>query len=162
MSHKRTHASIQIDETQNKFHCEEAKVRYESIFKNQQMHLEKGFTLKESNYKDFMARIHHIVETFNWELFCEKSLSVDKELVRKFYENLTSSEMTEVPVLVIKQQVERSEEPENPDEEDDPTMQSFEVLDKVESVEPEAEPNAETSIFRVNCLAQTFEMSYQN
>ncbi|KAK5785568.1 hypothetical protein PVK06_040164 [Gossypium arboreum] len=61
MSRKRTRASIQIDETQNKFHCEEAK-----------------------------------------ELFCEKSPSVDKELVREFYANLTSSEMTEVPVLGIK------------------------------------------------------------
>ncbi|XP_040944258.1 enoyl-CoA hydratase 2, peroxisomal [Gossypium hirsutum] len=57
MPSKRTHASTQIVETQNKFHCEEAKVRYRSIFKNQQMHLERGFTLKESNYRDFMARI---------------------------------------------------------------------------------------------------------
>ena len=57
MPRKRTRVFSQIDESQNKFHCEEAKVRYESIFKNQQMHQEKGFTLKESNYIDFMARI---------------------------------------------------------------------------------------------------------
>ena len=49
---------------------------------------------------------------------------------------------------VLQQRVEESEEPEEPDEEKDPTMQSFEVLDKVESVEAEAKPDAETSIFR--------------
>ncbi|KAK5835791.1 hypothetical protein PVK06_011499 [Gossypium arboreum] len=95
---KRTRACAQIDETQNKFHCEEAKARYESIFKNQQMHPEKGFTLKESNYKDFMAHIRQVAETLNWELFCEKRPSVDEELVHEFYANLTSSELTEVPV----------------------------------------------------------------
>ncbi|KAH1031478.1 hypothetical protein J1N35_043652 [Gossypium stocksii] len=72
MPYKRTRASTQIDETQNKFHSEEAKVKYESILKNQQMHPEKGFTLKESNYKDFMARIRQVAEALNWELFCEK------------------------------------------------------------------------------------------
>ncbi|KAH1055794.1 hypothetical protein J1N35_033859 [Gossypium stocksii] len=80
MPRKRTRASAQIDKTQNKFHCEEAKVRYESIFKNQQMHLEKGFTLKESNYRDCMACIRQVAETLNWELFCEKRPSVDEEL----------------------------------------------------------------------------------
>ncbi|KAK5775821.1 hypothetical protein PVK06_043766 [Gossypium arboreum] len=78
MPHKRTRASAQIDETENKFHCEEAKVRYESIFKNQQMHPEKGSTLKESNYRDFMSRIRQVAETLNWELFCEKRPSVDE------------------------------------------------------------------------------------
>ncbi|KAK5775728.1 hypothetical protein PVK06_043662 [Gossypium arboreum] len=102
MPHKRTCACAQIDETQNKFHCEEAKARYESIFKNQQMHPEKGFTLKENNYKDFMERIRQVAKTFNWELFCEKRPSVDEELVREFYANLTSSELTEVLVRGIK------------------------------------------------------------
>ncbi|KAH1047039.1 hypothetical protein J1N35_037823 [Gossypium stocksii] len=102
MPHKRTRASAQIDETQNKFHCEEAKLRYESIFKNQQMHLEKGFTLKESNCRDFMERIRQVTEALNWELFCAKRPSVDEELVREFYANLTSSELTEVPVRGIK------------------------------------------------------------
>ncbi|KAK5826165.1 hypothetical protein PVK06_021077 [Gossypium arboreum] len=291
MPRKRTRAFVQIDETQNKFHYEEAKVRYESIFKNQQMYQEKGFTLKESNYQDFMSRIRQVAKTLNWELFCEKRPSVDEELVREFYTNLTSSEMTEVPVHEIKvpinsnannkffelpdfkndeyftllrniklqnlqeileelivqcstwtvskqgihtcrreyltplakvwfyfirfnlmpsshgatislermvllysiltgktidvgkiilreirncavkrsgpvhfpftvtilylkaeilanQRVEISEEPKDPDEEEDPTMQSFEVPDKVESVEPEAEPDTITSMFR--------------
>ncbi|KAH1039710.1 hypothetical protein J1N35_041453 [Gossypium stocksii] len=85
---KRTHASVQIDKSQNKFHCKEAKARYESIFKNQQMHPKKGFTLKENNYIDFMACIRQVVEAFNWELFCEKIPSVDEELVREFYANL--------------------------------------------------------------------------
>ncbi|KAK5775333.1 hypothetical protein PVK06_043212 [Gossypium arboreum] len=62
----------------------------------------KGFTLKESNYKDFMARISQVDEVLNWELFCEKRLSVDEELVREFYANLTSSELSEVPVHGIK------------------------------------------------------------
>ncbi|KAH1039340.1 hypothetical protein J1N35_041083 [Gossypium stocksii] len=102
MPRKRTRASAQIDETQNKFHYEEANVRYESIFKNQQMHPEKGFTLKESNYRDFMARIRQVAEALNWELFCETRPSVDEELVREFNANLTSSEMTKVPVRRIK------------------------------------------------------------
>ncbi|KAH1082785.1 hypothetical protein J1N35_022546 [Gossypium stocksii] len=99
---KRTRASAQIKETQNKFHYEEAKVRYKCIFKNQQMHPEKGFTLKESNYRDFMACIHQVAEALNLELFCEKRPSVDEELVREFHANLTSSELTEVPIRRIK------------------------------------------------------------
>ncbi|KAH1114189.1 hypothetical protein J1N35_007567 [Gossypium stocksii] len=91
---KRTRASTQIDESQNKFHSEEAKVRYESVFKNQQMHPKKGFTLKENNYIDFMAHIRQIAEALNWELFCEKRPNVDEELVREFYVNLASSELT--------------------------------------------------------------------
>ncbi|KAK5811774.1 hypothetical protein PVK06_027143 [Gossypium arboreum] len=102
MLHKRTPACTQIDETQNKFHYDEAKARYESIFKNHQMHPGKGFTLKESNYKDFMAHIRQVAEALNWELFCEKRPSVDEELVRKFYANLTLSELTEVPARGIK------------------------------------------------------------
>ncbi|KAH1107416.1 hypothetical protein J1N35_011184 [Gossypium stocksii] len=66
------------------------------------MHPEKGFILKESNYIDFMARIRQVAETLNWELFCEKRPSVDEELVCEFYVNLTSTEMTEVPVRGIK------------------------------------------------------------
>ncbi|KAH1130232.1 hypothetical protein J1N35_001610 [Gossypium stocksii] len=81
MPRKKTRASAQIDETQNKFHYEEAKIRYKSIFKNQQMHPEKGFTLKENNYRDFMARIRQVAETLIWELFYEKRPSVDEELV---------------------------------------------------------------------------------
>ncbi|KAK5839709.1 hypothetical protein PVK06_008539 [Gossypium arboreum] len=217
MPHKRTRACAQIDETQNKFHCEETKARYESIFKNQQIHPEKGFTLKESNYKDIMAHICQLVETLNWELFCEKRPSVDEELVREFYANLTSNELTEVPVRGIKvpitsndineffelpdfenddysslmsnikpknlqefleeltapgskwivskqgihtcqreyltplaKQIEESEDPE--EEEEDPTeielMQSAEVPDKVEPLEPEVEPDDKTSMFR--------------
>ncbi|KAH1097335.1 hypothetical protein J1N35_014256 [Gossypium stocksii] len=102
MPRKRTRAFTQIDETQNKFHCKEAKVRYESILKNKQMHPEKGFTLKESNYRDFMACIRQVAKTVNWELFCEKRPNVNEELVREFYVNLTSSALTEVPVYEIK------------------------------------------------------------
>ncbi|KAH1055984.1 hypothetical protein J1N35_034049 [Gossypium stocksii] len=91
MPHKRTRAFAQVDKTQNKFHCEEAKI-----------HPEKGFTLKESNYKDFMACIRQVTEAFNWGLFCEKRPSVDEELVHELYANLTSSELTEVPVRGIK------------------------------------------------------------
>ncbi|KAK5794229.1 hypothetical protein PVK06_035446 [Gossypium arboreum] len=151
MPHKRTRACAQIDETQNKLHCEEAKARYESIFKNQQMHPEKGFTLKESKYKDFMAHIHirQVVEALNWELFCEKRPSVDEELIHEFYATLTSSDLTEVPVHGIK----RVEESEDPGEEDeDPTgiepIQSAEVPNKVEPIEPKIELDDKTSIFR--------------
>ncbi|KAK5819547.1 hypothetical protein PVK06_024555 [Gossypium arboreum] len=180
------------------------------------MHPEKGFTLEESNYRDFMASIHQVAKILNWELFCEKRPSVDEELVREFYANLTSSEMTKVLARGImvpinsnaineffefldfendeysilmsnikpenlqeileeltvqgstwtvskqgihtcrreyltplaKQQVEVSKEPEDPDDEEDPIMQSFEVPNKVELVEPEAKPDVKTSMFR--------------
>ncbi|KAH1083164.1 hypothetical protein J1N35_022925 [Gossypium stocksii] len=191
MPRKRTRASTQINKSQNKFHCEETKARYESIFKNQLMHLEKGFTLKESNYIDFMARIRQVAEAINWELFCEKRLSVDMELVCEFYSNLISSELTEVFVRGIKVPItlnainEFSELPnfENdeysslmsnieskkmqeileeltiPESEDleegedsieiEP-MQSVEILDKAEPIEPqaEAEPDVATLMFR--------------
>ncbi|KAK5825302.1 hypothetical protein PVK06_020118 [Gossypium arboreum] len=217
MPRKRTRACAQIDETQNKFHCEEAKARYESIFQNQQMHPEKGFTLKESNYKDFMARIRQVAEALNWELFCEKRPSVDEELVHEFYVNLTSRYLIEVPVCRSKVPISSNaineffeltdfendeysslmsnielenlqeileeltvpgskwtmskqgihtcrrecltalakrvkESKDLDEEEEDPTeiepIQSAEVLDKVEPIEPEIEPNDETSIFR--------------
>ncbi|KAH1107665.1 hypothetical protein J1N35_011433 [Gossypium stocksii] len=145
MPRKRTRASAQIDEMLNKFHCEEAKVRNKSILKNQQMHLEKGFTLKESNYKHFMAQIHQVAEAHNWGLFCEKRPRLDEELVREFYANLTSSELTEVPVCGIK-----SEDPE--EAEDDPTEiepeQSAEVPNEEEPMEPEVELDTETLMFR--------------
>ncbi|KAK5835863.1 hypothetical protein PVK06_011577 [Gossypium arboreum] len=180
------------------------------------MHLEKGFTLKESNYKDFMAHIRQVAEALNWELFCEKRPSVDEELVREFYANLTSSDLTEVPVCRIKVPIssnaineffelpdfendeysslmsnikpeifqeileeftvpgysqgtitdwdlyrvagdsvlqQRVEESEDPDEEEEnlteiKPIQSAEVPDKVEPIEPEIEPENETSIFR--------------
>ncbi|KAK5833836.1 hypothetical protein PVK06_017699 [Gossypium arboreum] len=191
MPRKRTHASAQIDETQNKFHCEEAKAIYESIFKNYQMHPKKGFTLKESNYKDFMAGIRQVAKTLSWELFCEKRPSVDEELVREFYANLTSSELIEVPFHRIKVPITSNaineffeladfenddysslmnniepeylqeileeltvlgsyEDPE--EEEEDPIeiepMQSAEIPNKVEPLEPEVEPDDETSMFR--------------
>ncbi|KAK5842836.1 hypothetical protein PVK06_005247 [Gossypium arboreum] len=119
------------------------------------MHPEKGFTLKESNYIDFMARIRQVAETLNWELFCEKRPSMDEELVHEFYVTLTSSELTEVSIHRIKQRVEKSEDPkeeeeeeeeekeeEEEEEEEDPTeiepIQSVEIPDKAKPVEPEA------------------------
>ncbi|KAK5835988.1 hypothetical protein PVK06_011720 [Gossypium arboreum] len=124
------------------------------------MHPEKSFTLKESNYIDFMARIRQVAETLNLDLFCEKRPSVDEELMHEFYANLTLSELTEVPVHRIKQRVEESEDLE--EEEEDPTMQSAEALDKVEPMEPEAEPDVKLQCSNLNHLAQIFEMSCQN
>ncbi|KAH1073053.1 hypothetical protein J1N35_025381 [Gossypium stocksii] len=121
MPHKRARAFTQIDEIQNKFHSEEAKVRYDSIFKNQQMHPEKGFTLKESKYRDFMARIRQVAEALNWELFYEKN----------------------------QQRVQETKDPK--EAEDDPTEiepeQSAKVPNEAEPMEPEAEPDIETSMF---------------
>ncbi|KAK5835790.1 hypothetical protein PVK06_011498 [Gossypium arboreum] len=164
-----------------------------------------------------MARIRQVTEALNWELFSEKRPSVDEELAREFYVNLTSSDLTEVPVRGIKvpissnaineffelldfkndeysslmsniepenlqeileeltvpgfkwtvskqgihtcrresltplaKQVEESKDPN--EEEGDPTeiepIQSAEIPDKVEPIEPEIEPDDETSIFR--------------
>ncbi|KAH1108148.1 hypothetical protein J1N35_011916 [Gossypium stocksii] len=66
------------------------------------MHPKKSFTLKESNYIDFMVRIQQIAEALNWDLFCEKRPSADEELVREFYANLSSSELMEVSIRRIK------------------------------------------------------------
>ncbi|KAK5819219.1 hypothetical protein PVK06_024190 [Gossypium arboreum] len=74
MPRKRTRAFAQIDETQSKFYCVEAKVRYESTYKNQQMHPEKGFTLKESNYRGFMARIHQMLKLSTGNCFVKRDL----------------------------------------------------------------------------------------
>ncbi|KAH1047474.1 hypothetical protein J1N35_038258 [Gossypium stocksii] len=144
------------------------------------MHPEKGFTLKESNYRDFMARIRQIAETLNWELFCEKRPSVDEELVREFYANLNSSKLTEVLVRRINVPINSNainEFFELPDFENDeyssllinikpenlheileeltvPEIepeQSAEVPNKVEPMEPKAEPDIETSM----CKAQS-------
>ncbi|KAH1032034.1 hypothetical protein J1N35_044208 [Gossypium stocksii] len=136
MPHKRTHASAQLDKSQNKFHYEEGKV----------------------------AKI------LNWELFFEKRPSVDEELVCEFYANLTLFELTEVPVHGIKvlsglcqnkeftlskrifdTTHEESEDPEE-EEEEDPIeiapLQSAEIPNKVEPMEPEAEPDVTTPMFK--------------
>ncbi|KAK5845507.1 hypothetical protein PVK06_001698 [Gossypium arboreum] len=47
---------------------------------------------------------------------------------------------------ILQQRAQESEDPE--EKEEDPTMQSAEVPDKAEPVEPEVEPDAETSMFR--------------
>ncbi|KAH1129615.1 hypothetical protein J1N35_000993 [Gossypium stocksii] len=167
MPRKRTHASTQIEESQNKFHCEEAKARYKGIFKNQQMHPEKGFTLKESKP------------------------SVDEELVREFYANLISSELTEVSVRGIKVPITSNainEFFELPDFKNDEysslmshiesknlqeileeltvqeiePMQSAKIPDKVEPMEPVTKRDIATSMFKTQCLAQIFEMSCQS
>ncbi|KAK5842350.1 hypothetical protein PVK06_004691 [Gossypium arboreum] len=49
-----------------------------------------------------MAHTRQVAEALNWELFCEKRPSMDEELVREFYTNITSSYLTEVPVRRIK------------------------------------------------------------
>ncbi|KAH1107284.1 hypothetical protein J1N35_011052 [Gossypium stocksii] len=127
------------------------------------MHPRKGFTLKESNYIDFMACIRQVPEALNWELFCEKRPSVDEELVHEFYTNLTSSELTEVLAreikktrysqgtiidwdlyrvvgdFILQQQVEKSKDPE--EEEEDPTEIEPEAPDEAEPMEPEIEPD---------------------
>ncbi|KAH1097036.1 hypothetical protein J1N35_013957 [Gossypium stocksii] len=148
MPRKRTRASAQTDVKQNKFHCEEAKVRCESILKNQQMHPGKGFTLKESNYTNFMARIRQVAEALNWELFSEKRpILGSKWTVSKQGIHTCRREYL---TPLAKQQVEERKDPE--EEQDDPTEiepeQSTEVLDEVEPMEPEPEPDTETSMFR--------------
>ncbi|KAK5802665.1 hypothetical protein PVK06_030278 [Gossypium arboreum] len=147
MPRKRTRAFAQINESQSNFHCKEAKARYENVFRNQQMHAEKGFTLKESDYIDFMACIHQVAETLNWELFCEKRPSVVDKLVHEFYANLTST-----GDFVLQQRVEESEDLEEEEEKENPIeiepVQSAEVPNKVEPMELEVEPNVETSMFR--------------
>ncbi|KAH1064002.1 hypothetical protein J1N35_028989 [Gossypium stocksii] len=120
-----------------------------------------------------MARIRQVAETLNWELFCEKTPSVDEELVHEFYATLTLSELIEVSVHGIKtvdvgkiilremwncavrrsgpQRVEESEDPEEQGEEDPieiELLQLAKIPDKVELMEPEAEPNVTTQMFR--------------
>ncbi|KAK5803231.1 hypothetical protein PVK06_030874 [Gossypium arboreum] len=116
------------------------------------MHAEKDFTLKESNYIDSMTCIRQIAEALNWELFCEKRPTVEEELVREFYVNLTTSELTEVSIQGIKQRVEEGEDPE--EEEEDPIeieptepMQSAEIPNKVEPTEPITKPDMAISTF---------------
>ncbi|KAH1032219.1 hypothetical protein J1N35_044393 [Gossypium stocksii] len=125
MPRKRTRTPTQIDETQSKFHCEEAKVRYKSIFKNQQVHPKKDFTLKETKILANVKKTGYSQGTItDWDLYRVAGDSV------------------------LQQRVEESKYPE--EEEEDPTefepKQSAEVPDKVELMEPKAEPDNKTSI----------------
>ncbi|KAK5785269.1 hypothetical protein PVK06_039836 [Gossypium arboreum] len=162
------------------------------------MHPEKGFTLKESNYIDFMAHIRQIVEALNWELFCEKRPSVDEEIkapitssaINEFFElpdfgddkysslmgNIEFENLQEILEELIvpcskwtvskqgihtcrreyltplaKQQVEKSEDHEEKEEEDPTEIKPRQLVvipDKVEPIELVTELDIATSIFR--------------
>ncbi|KAH1131197.1 hypothetical protein J1N35_002575 [Gossypium stocksii] len=58
--------------------------------------------------------------------------------------------------LVLQQRVKESEEPEDSDEEEDPTMQSFEVPDKVDPVEPKDKSDEGTPMFRAQSPSLAF------
>ncbi|KAK5802738.1 hypothetical protein PVK06_030356 [Gossypium arboreum] len=146
--------------------------------KNQQMHLEKGFTMKESNYKDFMAQVpvHGIkvpisskaineffeLPDFENDEYSSLISNIKPENLQEILEKLTvlgskwtvSKQGTHTcrreSLTPLTKQVEESDDPD--EEEEDPIeiepIQSAEVPNKVEPIEPEIEPDDETSIFR--------------
>ncbi|KAH1091433.1 hypothetical protein J1N35_018690 [Gossypium stocksii] len=152
------------------------------------MHLEKGFTLKESNYTNFMARIHQVPITANAiNEFCDlpdfksdeySSLmsNIESENLQEILEELTVPSFKwavstqeihtcrrEYLTPLAKQRVEESDDPKD---EEDPTkielIKSTEIPDKAEPMEPEAEPDVLTSMFRTQSPRHIFEMNYQN
>ncbi|TYG61353.1 hypothetical protein ES288_D07G140900v1 [Gossypium darwinii] len=82
---------------------EEARERFDSIFKNQPMMLEKGFNL-ESNDKMIMPlSLRNTINVLNWEQFCDARSLLNEDLMREFYADLITPDTNEV--LVRKKKV---------------------------------------------------------
>ncbi|KAK5834609.1 hypothetical protein PVK06_010285 [Gossypium arboreum] len=98
MSSKRTRSFKTFSENPILIQDEEAMERFDSIFKNQPMMLEKGFNL-ESNDKVVMPLpIRKTINALNWEQFCDACSMLDENLLREFYANSTTSDANEVSV----------------------------------------------------------------
>ncbi|KAH1039391.1 hypothetical protein J1N35_041134 [Gossypium stocksii] len=149
MPRKRTRASAQIDKTQNKFHCEEAKVRYEihefyvnltsseltevpvreikaPITSNA---INEFFELPDFENDEYSSLISNIKPKNLQEILEEFTVPGSKWTVSK-QGILTCRREYLSPLAKI--------EPE----------QSTEILDEARPIEPEAEPDTETSMFR--------------
>ncbi|TYG57522.1 hypothetical protein ES288_D08G149200v1 [Gossypium darwinii] len=111
MSRKRTRSSKTSTENPVVIQDEEARERFDSIFRNQPMMLEKAFNL-ESNYKMVMPlSIRKTINALNWEQFYDAHSMSNKDLVREFYANLTTLNANEV--LVHKKKVPLTSKPVN-------------------------------------------------
>ncbi|KAB2086024.1 hypothetical protein ERO13_D04G000075v2 [Gossypium hirsutum] len=98
MSRKRTRSFKNFAKNPIVIQNEEARERFDSIFKNQSRMLEKGFNL-ESNEKVVMPlSIRKTISALNWEQFCDVRSMPDENLVREFYANLTTSDANKVLV----------------------------------------------------------------
>ncbi|KAH1107915.1 hypothetical protein J1N35_011683 [Gossypium stocksii] len=82
MSHKRTRSSKTSAENPNVIQDEEVKERFDSIFKDQPMMLEKGFNLESNNKMVVPLPIQKTIDALNWNYFCDARSLPEEELVR--------------------------------------------------------------------------------
>ncbi|KAB2017023.1 hypothetical protein ES319_D08G131800v1 [Gossypium barbadense] len=102
-SRKRTRSSKTSAENPLVIQDEEVKERFDSIFKNQPMMLEKGFNLESNNKMVVPLQIQKTIDNLNWNYFCDERSLTEEELVSEFYANLTKPNATDV--LVRKKKV---------------------------------------------------------
>ncbi|KAK5838958.1 hypothetical protein PVK06_007706 [Gossypium arboreum] len=82
---------------------EEAREKFDSIFKNKPMILEKSFNLDSNDKMIMPLSLRKTINALNWGQFCDAQSMLDEDLVRKFYANLTVPDVNEV--LVCKKKV---------------------------------------------------------
>ncbi|TYG98635.1 hypothetical protein ES288_A10G133000v1 [Gossypium darwinii] len=126
MSHKRIRSSKISAKSPIWVHDDEAKERFDSIFKTPPMFLDKGLKLGNTDNTVIPLSIRKIVVAFKWKIFCEVRPHPNEKLVQKFYANLISIDASEI--LVHKNNVPLTSESINDflqlpsDEEDDYSM----------------------------------------
>ncbi|TYG99688.1 hypothetical protein ES288_A10G215300v1 [Gossypium darwinii] len=111
MSHKRTRSSKTSIKNPIVIQDEELKERFDSIFKNQPMMLEKDFNLESNNKIVVPWPRQKTIDALNWNYFCDAQPLPDNELVQEFYATLTMLDTTEV--LVCKKKVPLTSKPIN-------------------------------------------------
>ncbi|KAH1129677.1 hypothetical protein J1N35_001055 [Gossypium stocksii] len=102
-SHKRIRSSKTSVENHIVIQGEEVKERFDSIFKNQPTVPKKGFNLESNDKMVVPLPIRKMIETLNWNYFCNTRSLLEEELVQDFCTNLTKPNATEV--LVHKKKV---------------------------------------------------------
>ncbi|KAB2034933.1 hypothetical protein ES319_D04G117700v1 [Gossypium barbadense] len=96
MYRKRTRSSKTSTENPIVIQDEEVKERFDSIFKNQPMMIEKCFNLESNDKMVMPLLIRKTIDTLNWNYFCDARSLPEEELVREFYANLTKPSAIEV------------------------------------------------------------------
>ncbi|XP_071733420.1 uncharacterized protein [Rutidosis leptorrhynchoides] len=72
------------------FHSNYKKQKYNNNNKRtpkRKLFMERGFKWSESNSHEFPDTFNRIIQTHNWEMFCQNPSPVSIPLVRKFYNN---------------------------------------------------------------------------
>ncbi|TYG57087.1 hypothetical protein ES288_D08G114800v1 [Gossypium darwinii] len=103
MSRKRTRSSKTSVKNPIMIQDEEAREKFDSIFKNQTMMPEKGFNLESNDKMVMLLSIRKMINALNWEQFCDARSIPNEDLVLEFYAKLTMPDANKV--LVHKKKV---------------------------------------------------------